>query len=274
MANVNLFRGGTPDYKPMFCRGEYAQWGPPFSAVHLDDTPPYDSHADAAYGQGWLTLQFPLIPTLWGNYAHHWMQTALKGVTKANDIMWLNWIPLRSFAIAQHIEVNKVDPALIGVTVKPVAARVSWDWENEQWKWAMNTEYAAKVADAGVAEIGLGEFSDSLQRYAFINLMPAGKTRTVPATRAGDDGTDDGTDDEDTTSVPEPVIPCTFGHNLVRFDDNGKPIGGLDEYYGGVVLGLQVVRGDDAKVALLHRANFALYMSTKICSFVCGTQIG
>lgn len=275
MANVSLFRGGTPDFKPMFCRGEYAKWGPPFSAIHLDDTPPYDSHADAAYGQGWLTLQFPLIPTLWGNYAHHWMQTALKGITKPNDIMWLNWVPLRSFAVAQHIEVNKVDPVLTGVTVKPVAARVSWDWDNEQWKWDMNTEYAAKVADAGVSEIGLGEFSDTLQRYAFINLMPAGKVRTVPAARNDEGGDDEEAGDDTTeTTVPEPAIPCTFGHNLVRYNDKGVPVGGLDEYYGGVVLGLQVVRGDNDKIAMLHSANFALYMSTKICAFVCGTQIG
>lgn len=246
MATVNLFRGGTPDFKPMFCKGEYAQWGPPFSAPHLDDTPPYDSHADAAYGQGWLTLQFPLVPTLWGNYAHRWMQLALKGLTAPNDIIWLNWVPLRSFAVAQHIEVNKVDPIVKGVTVKPVAARVSWNWDTESWDWATNTEYAAKVAESGVSEIGLGEFSDTLQRYAFINLLP----------------------DSD-----KPV-PCTFGHNLVRYDDKGLPVGGLDEYYGGVVLGLQIVRGDAEKIALLHRANFALYMSTKICAFVCGTQVG
>lgn len=246
MANVNLFRGGTPEYKPMFCRGEYAQWKPPFSAAHLDDTPPYDSHADAAYGQGWLTLQFPLVPTLWGNYAHHWMQTALKAIKQPHDVMWLNWVPLRTFALAQHIEVNKVDPVLAGVTVKPVASRVSWDWDAEEWKWEDNTEYAAKVTESGVSEIGLGEFSDSLQRYAFINLMP---------------------------SADKP-IPCTFGHNIVRFDDKGKPVAGLDEYYGGVVLGLQVVRGDAEKLELLHRSNFALYMSTKICAFECGTQVG
>lgn len=246
MANVNLFRGGTPDFKPMFCKGDFAKWGPPFSASHLDDTPPYDSQADAAYGQGWLTLQFPLVPNLWGNYAHHWMQTALKDVKQVNDSIWLNWIPLRSFAVAQHIEVNKIDPALKGVTVKPVASRVSWDWTTGDWKWEPNTEYAARVVEAGVAEIGLGEFSDALQRYAFINLMP-------------------------TTDKP---IPCTFGHNLVQFDDKGIPVQGLDEYYGAVVLGLQIVRGEAEQLELLHRANFALYTSTKVCQFVCGTQVG
>lgn len=246
MANVELYRGGTPDFKPMFCRGEFAQWKPPFTATHLEDTPPFDSHADAAYGQGWLMLQFPLVPNLWGNYAHHWMQTALKGVTKANDVMWLNWVPMRSFALAQYIEVNKVDPALKGVTVKPVAARCAWDWDAENWKWTMNADYAAKVTAAGVTEIGLGEFDDSLQRYAFIDLMP---------------------------DADKPV-PCTFGHNIVKFDADGKPEGGLDDYYGGVVLGLQIVRGDAEKIALLPTANFALYMSTKICAFECSTQVG
>ena len=246
MASVNLFRGGTPEFKPMFCRGEYAQWGPPFSAPHYDDTPPYDSHADAAYGQGWLMLSFPLAPTLWGNYSHHWQQTALRSVKAIGDRIWLNWVPLRSFAVAQHIEVNKIDPALEGVTVKPVAARVSWDWDAEEWKWEDNTDYAAKVTEAGVSEMGLGEFSESLQRYAFINLMP----------------------DKDKP------IPCTFGHNLVSFDENGVPTGPLDEYYGGVVLGLEIVRGDAEKLALLHRGNYALYTSTKICAFECSIQVG
>lgn len=257
MANVELYRGGTPDFKPMFCRGEYAHWKPPFTAAHLKDTPPYDSHADAAYGQGWLTLQFPLVPNLWGNYAHRWMQTALKGVTKVNDVMWLNWVPLRSFAVAQHIEVNEIDPALAGVTVKPVAARVAWDWDANDWKWTTNAEYAAKVAEAGVSEIAIGEYSDSYSRYAFINLLPTGRTR----------GTG-----ENATSEPE--VPCTFGHNIVKFDADGKPEGGLDDYYGGVVLGLQIVRGDAEKIALLPTANFALYMSTKICAFECSTQVG
>lgn len=258
MANVNLFRGGTPDYKPMFCRGEYAQWNPPFSAPHLDDTPPYDSQADAAYGQGWLTLQFPLVPNLWGNYAHHWMQTALQGIKKAGDIIWTNWIPLRSFAVMQHIEVNKVDPALKGVTLLPVAARVSWDFTNNVWNWDVNTEYAAKVTQSGVSEIGIGEYADTLQQYALINLLP---TSTI---RVNADG----------GTVIDTPMPCTFGHNIVRYNEKGIPVSGLDEYYGGVVLGLKVVRGEDAKVEQLHRANFALYMSTKICAFVCGTQIG
>lgn len=265
MASVNLFRGGNPEYKPIFCRGEYAQWGPPFTAQHLDDTPPYDSQADAAQGQGYLTLQFPLVPNLWGNNSHRWQQIALQGIKAANDIMWLNWIPLRSFALAQHIEINKVDPVLKGVTVKPVAARVSWDWTTNDWKWTMNIAYANKVTAAGVTALGLGEFSDTVQRYAFINLMPSGVTGASLDT-SGDDPT--------LSTTADDVVPCTFGHNLVKYDDDGNPTGGLDEYYGGVVLGLQIVQGTAAKLALLPTANFALYMSTKIVQFTCGTQIG
>ena len=78
MASVNIARGGTPDFKGWFERGDYAEFTPPFGMPPMPSTPPYNSHADAAHGQGFLNLQFPLIPRIEDTTAHAWMWNALK----------------------------------------------------------------------------------------------------------------------------------------------------------------------------------------------------
>lgn len=270
MATVNLFRGGTPDFKPMFCKGDYAQWMPPFSAHHYRDTPPFDSHADAAQGQGYLNLQFPLVPNLADNWSHHWMQTALQNLSAVGDRIYLAWVPLRSYLLSQYIEVSAVDPLLEGVYFKPVAARVSWNFTTNQWTWADNTAYSAAVTASGVTQ------------------FPMGTQAAAPAVLAEDGGEEgDEDNDDDNSSTTEDALygfinlaptgsnlPCTFGHNLVKYDANGKPVSGLDAYYGGVVLGYQITAGTADKIKQIYRSNIAVYMSAKLLAFEGSTQIG
>ncbi|MBD5585309.1 MAG: hypothetical protein HDQ88_09525 [Clostridia bacterium] len=267
MANVNLFRGGTPAFKPMFCAGEYAEWTPPFDSYHKEDTPPYDSHAEAAQGQGYLNLVFPLIPRLGDTMGHHWMQTALKGLEKVNDIIWLTWVPLRSFVVAQHIEVSRVDPLLEGVYFKPVAKRVAWDFTTNAYKDTTNTDYAAAVAASGVTEFPFGKFGASDARWGFIDL-------TLPKVSTATTLTGSPVSAASSTSSVSASAPCTFGHNLVKTDANGNPTGGLDEYYGAVVLGYQISKGAADKIKLIWRSNIAVYMSAKLLAFECPSQIG
>lgn len=245
MADITIFRGGTPDFKPMFCAGEYAQFTPPFSSPHFKDTPPYNSHADAAHGQGYLNLHFPLNPNLQGNYAHRWQQLALKGLKDVGDNIWIAWVPLRSFVVMQHIECVRGDEMLDGVYIKPVAKRVFWDFASEQWVEKENTEYAAAVGEAGVTQFPLGKFKDTDKLYGLINLTP----------KPGE-------------------MACTFGHNIPKFNDKNEPVEGLDEYYGGVVLGYQIIEGAASKIAELWRGNYAVYMSAKLLAFEGSTQVG
>lgn len=246
MATVNMFRGGTPDFKPMFCAGDFPEFTPPFSSPHYKWTPPFNSHADGALNQGFLTQVFPLVPNLQNNDAHKWQRVALQSVKAVGDIIFLNWIPLRSYWLSQYIEVTETDPMLDGVYVKPVAYRFQWDIANKAWKQVENTAYAAKVAAADVTQFPLGTPEDGDIRYAFINLAP----------------------------IEDGEVPCTFGHNLVKYDDKGLPSDGLDAYYGGVVFGLQVSEGDASKIAELWNGNFALYNSAKLLTFECSMQVG
>lgn len=246
MATVNMFRGGSPDFKAMFCGGAFAEFHPPFSAPHYDDTPPYNSHADGALGQGYLNLQFPLIPNLQNNDAHKWMRNALEGLSAVGDIIRLAWVPLRSYVIAQHFELVRGDELLNGVYVKPVAERVSWNISKKDWDWAINSDYAAAVTASQVGQFPLGIPSSTDQQWGFINLAPK-------------DGTQ---------------APCTFGHNMVQRDAKGVPTAGLDSYYGAVVLGLQIAEGSEEAIKNISLGNFALYMSAKLLAFEASTQVG
>lgn len=246
MAAINLFRGGSPDFKPGFCAGAFAEFTPPFSAPHFDFTPPYNSHADGALGQGYLNLQFPLVPNLQNNDAHKWMRNALQNVKAVGDVIRLAWVPLRSYVVAQHFELTQGDALLNGVYVKPVAERVYWDYSKEDWTWETNTEYAAAVTASNVGQFPLGIPGSTDQQWGFIRLEP----------KVGD------------------VAPCTFGHNIPKLDSNGVPTAGLDAYFGAVVLGLQIAEGDAGAIANIWRGNFAFYMSAKLLAFEASTQVG
>lgn len=245
MANTTMFRGFTADFKPMFCRGDWPEYGPPFSAPHYHATPPYDSHACGAYNQGYFTLGFPLVPNLQDNDAHKWMREALANVKAVGDILRLIAVPLRHYVTFQHIEVVCGDEICNGLYLKPVAERASWDIAKSEWVWEVNADYTAAVTASGVGQLPCGKIQASDEQYAFINLLPAAGKK-----------------------------PCTFGHNMVKYDTNGVPTEGLDEYYGAVVLGLQVAEGSATAIENLKLSNTAIYMSIKLEAFECQTQIG
>lgn len=246
MAIVDMFRGGTPDVKPSFCKGDFAKFRPSFSSPHYKDTPPYNSHADGAQGQGYLNLWFPLVPNLQSNDAHKWQRNALMNLSAPGDIIRLAWVPLRSYVLSQHFELVRGDEILDGVYVKPVAERVTWDIEKEDYVWADNAEYTAAVTASNVGQFPLGVPKETDQQWGFINLAPQAGVQA----------------------------PCTFGHNMVATDAEGNPTAGLDAFYGAVVLGLQIAEGSEEAIANIWRSNIAFYMSAKVLQFECATQVG
>ena len=68
-------------------------------------------------------------------------------------------------------------------------------------------------------------------------------------------------------------MPVTFGHNIPELDENGKPVGGYDDYFGAVCLGYEF-EGDADKIKAIWKSTFALYMSAKLFTFEGSTQIG
>jgi hypothetical protein len=286
MAITNLFRGGMPDFKGWFCDGQFAEFTPPFDAPHAKFTPPFDSHADAAHGQGYLNLHFPLVPNLNDTVGHRWMQYGLKGLKAVGDVILTNWVPLRSYVDSVYYEANLFDKNLDGVYVKPVAYRVAWDFTNEEWTYTKIAAFTSQLSAAGIDKFPLGTPSGSDKIYGMARLVGASGTSqlTSGATTGTVTGTVDGTSVTGTstgsvtntsgTASTMADMPVTFGHNIPELDENGKPVGGYDDYFGAVCLGYEVSNGSADKIKAIWKSTFALYMSAKLFTFEGSTQIG
>lgn len=286
MAITNLFRGGMPDFKGWFCDGQFAEFTPPFDAPHAKFTPPFDSHADAAHGQGYLNLHFPLVPNLNDTVGHRWMQYALKSVKAVGDTILTNWVPLRSYVDSVYYEANLFDKNLDGVYVKPVAYRVAWNFDAEEWTYTKIDAFTSQLSAAGIDKFPLGTPGGSDKIYGMARLVGASGTSqlTSGATTGTVTGTVDGTSVTGTsagsvtntsgTASTMADMPVTFGHNIPELDANGKPVGGYDDYFGAVCLGYEVSNGSADKIKAIWKSTFALYMSAKLFTFEGSTQIG
>lgn len=280
MAIINMARGGQPDFKGWMCAGQWPEYGAPYDAQHLPDTPPYDSHADAAHGQGYLNLHFPLVPHLAETRAHAWMQHALKGITKVGDVFLTNWVPLRSYIESVFMEVSRTDKLLDGVYIKPVAYRMKWNFQTEDYVLDEIPEFADDMAAVGLTQLPLGTPADGDVRYGMARLLSgnvSATTQTAKSVASVDFANDKVTTKDVVTGVEvssAASMPYTYGHNLVKTDDTGKAIAGYDDKYGAVLIGFKVVAGADDKIAQIWNSNIAVYLSMKCLTFEGSSQIG
>ena len=256
MATINLMRGGTPVFRPAFCCGDFPEFTMPVDTPHFPGTPPYDSHADGAREQGFLNLSFPFVPNLLDTTAHRWMLPPLQKLSAVGDKIRLIWVPHRGYVESLHMELTRFDSNLDGVYVQPIAERAVWNFTTEEWEFKANTKFDEDIAAyANVTKLCLG--------------TPAPEdTSTDPVTPADSPYLFARFPQTDTE------LPATFGHNLVARDATGKPTGGLDDYFGAVVLGLKIIAGDAEKIKALWRGKFELWMCAKFLAFECHTFTG
>lgn len=243
MASVNLSRGGTPDFKGWFCEGQFAEFNPPYDAPNMPGTPPWDSHADAAYGQGYLNLHFPLVPNLEDTRAHAWMQHGLRKVKSVGDIIWTNWVPMWSYVDSLAVVVKTTDALLDGVTVTPTASRIAWDFATEEWVETPVTAFTDAMTAANMGPFVLG--------------TPGTTDKLYGVARLGDS-----------------AMSATFGHPLVKRDATGKATGPLDAQFGVVRLGLKISAGDTDRISAIWRSSIAVYLSAKLLAFEGASQVG
>ena len=259
---VNAARGGQPDFKGWKCEGQWQEYGPAYSVPRMPDTPPFNSHADAAYGQGYLNLHYPLIPDLAGTTGHVHMRKALAQLKKVGDVFLTNWIPNRAYLDSVYVEATRYDANLAGLYLKLVSYYVKWDFTEEKFVYSKNT--AIEMGE------GLG---------ASFPLIPLGKQEVVSGLhKVAPYGFA-------RFSYSDDKVPSTLMHDIVKYDEEtGKPTGGLDANFGNAMLGFQVVSKDggteateeatDEKVKLISSSNIAVYLSAKLLAFEGSTQIG
>lgn len=277
MAYIHLYRGGTPVFKPLFCAGTGAEFTIPFDAQHMPSTPPFDSHAEAAHEQGYLNLQFPLVPQLAETRAHAWMQNILKGVKAANDVILTNWVPLRSYLDSYYIELVKGDDNLTGVYVTPAAYRVQPDPNDYENPEAITITEISALSDelnaaCGARRVPLGTPSGDDHRYLMARLGAISTSVESTATTTLSGTPVDSASTSVTNSASSSLnLPWSFGHNLVTGSEGS--LEALDNYYGAVVLGLKVT-GTASKIKDVATGSYELYISAKCLSFECASQIG
>lgn len=245
MADIIMFRGGTPDFKAYHCEGDTQDYMAPVDAPHQPDTPPFDSHADGAYEQGYLNLAYPLIPNLAETQAHQVMQRQLKRVKAVGDVMHLCWIPTRAFLDSIYFEVTRTDKLLDGVKLTPVASRMYWDFNDETYKFARVAEFTAELTAAGITSFPAGTPQDGDVIYGMARL-----------------------------SLKTDALPSTFAHNIVKADNQGNLCVPYDNKFGAIVLGYEVSAGSAEAIQSIWKSNLAIYMSAKLIAFDCPSQIG
>jgi hypothetical protein len=261
MSNVNLFRGATPDFKAFYCNGEYGQFRPPFSATHAAQTPPFDSHFCGAWGLGYFTPGFPLVPNLGNTRAHQWMKNALADVKAVGDKIRLIWVPLRSYVTSVYFEVTETDKALDGVVVSLFADRVKYNAATDDFVYTTDTGVAADLAGANFPTFTLG----TTGVYAKYGIARLPESKIVFTTVMVDGGSGNTPDTQVIQTVSGPVsrVPSTFGVNIPG-----------DTYEGGVVFGIQITAASNpANIANLQEFNGAAYLSLKLESFESPAQL-
>lgn len=242
MATVNIFRGGTPLLRAYYCEDDAPQFEPPFSTPRLRGTPPFNSHADGAHGQGYLNLDFPLVPVLDDTEAHRWMQKGMKPLKNVGDIIRLAWVPQRSYVTAIYCGVTDPDPAFSSVAVSLIAERVKFNFNSGTWVYTEDPDFATAMGTANVAQLYIGDTTQTPYMVKFF----------------------EGTDER----------MATFSHDVVSRDASGNVTGYWDKYGGYVMLGLKVVAGNTEEISMMYRGLYSIHFSAKLAQFEGRTQIG
>ena len=250
--NIDLVRGGAPVFRPAFCCGAYPKHEPICNIPHFPGTPPFDTHADGAHGQGYLNLMYPFVPNLLETDAHRWMQAPLQNLSAVNDVIRLIWVPTYSYVDSLIISLTKYDTALNGVYLQPVSERYWWNPSTKACEYKANDL-----------------FTEAFSNYANATKICLGK----PAAASGDTPAD--------SSYIHCRFPQTdsiqnwaFGHDLYKFNDQGEPTGPEDEYTGMAVFGLKIVSGDASKIKNIWRSNFELWINLKVLCHECSGFTG
>lgn len=250
MANINLYKGGTPVPRYKWCEGDYAQFQPPFqtglsSTINgIYRTPPYDSHFDGVQAVGYYTGWMPIVPAIMPGQKNAFRN----GPIAVDDIIQCIWIPVDHYATFLNFKVQGEDPRLAGATVSLTAQTVTMTNGEPVYAEIQDVENAA-AAQGYSAPIAIDTTSNT-----FISLMRVASSASLAVTGTNDAGSNTVTGTA-TGEVAGYVRPLYSAPNVVT------------------VLGLKIVALPTDDNVTLDMMNNAMYMSAKIEGFECATQV-
>lgn len=186
MANISLYRGGTPEVKYIWSAADHPEYRPPFSQRHLgaqsdlfaderplEETPPYDSHADGAYNMGNFVIGLPVAPRTRGQAAQ---RKALQAQSlEVGDILQCIWLPEDHIATYLNLKSITNDANMAGATVALVAQNATPD-KNGEFHYVEDTDFA----DAVTTQVGSNSFAVDKPFNAFVSLFKTNGDYAVP----------------------------------------------------------------------------------------------
>lgn len=246
MSIVNLCRGGEPVFRPAFCCGDYPAYDPACNIQHFPGTPPFDTHAEAAHGQGYMNLMYPFVPNLLETDAHRWMRTPLESLSGVGDKIRLIWIPTYSYVDSLMISLTQYDQMLDGVYVEPVAERYWWNPSTKRCEYKAHDEFEAVLAQyANTTELCLGTPKEDDSSYIHARFPQDGSTPN-----------------------------WAFGHDLYKRNASGDISEPEDDQCGVVVFGLKIKSGDASKIKNIFRGKFEMWINLKTLCHECSGFTG
>ena len=186
MANISLYRGGTPEVKYIWSAADHPEYRPPFSQRHLgaqsdlfaderplEETPPYDSHADGAYNMGNFVIGLPVAPRTRGQAAQ---RKALQAQPlEVGDILQCIWLPEDHIATYLNLKSITNDANMAGATVALVVQNATPD-KNGEFHYVEDTDFA----DAVTTQVGSNSFAVDKPFNAFVSLFKTNGDYAVP----------------------------------------------------------------------------------------------
>lgn len=237
MADVVLYKGGTPEVKYMWCENDYAQFNPPFGRPNLKESPPYDSHMDGAYGSGlaYFTMGMPVRPNNGLTGGMLWQKKALADKDpQVDDFIDLLVIPQNHYVTSLNFKIMESDAHMAGASVTLSARELKSDG-----KGGFTLTEISDVEDALTAQSVTTPIPIDKPCNVYVSLVKTDTGYAVPL-------------------YANPTIPAA--------DDSSVPTYGRD-----IIIGVKVVALPTDSRFKLHNMLNGWYLSAKVAGFECPT---
>lgn len=161
MADVPLFKGGTPDIKYHWTKNTPVVSGPPFGRPHWPYSPPFGAHYEAEMsGKASFAAGYPLVPS-----KLEWQRISFRAFKPAvGDVIQMITVPVNHYIQSLRLDVDMDDPAMVGATVSLAGQWVREDIGGDPTEFVLTdaTEITAAAATQGVGNISLATPSSTV----------------------------------------------------------------------------------------------------------------